>query len=107
MPEASTIECLVACDGAAGTRLLRLAAPAGSTVAAVLAMAQPHWPELQRELQTARVGIWGQECGRERLLQDGDRVEIYRELLHDPKEARRQRVTEAARSQRALRRRER
>ena len=97
----------MACDGAAGTRLLRLAAPAGSTVATLLAMALPHWPELQRELQTARVGVWGQECGRDRVLRDGDRVEIYRELLHDPKTARRQRVTEAARSKRGFRRRER
>ncbi len=87
--------------------MLALHLTPGSSVATLLQLAQAHWPELQRELQTARVGIWGQECTRERLLQDGDRVEIYRELLHDPKSARRQRAADATRRPRVLRRRER
>lgn len=37
------------------------------------------------------LGIWGKKAGPDRLLVDGDRVEIYRELRVDPKVARRER----------------
>lgn len=37
------------------------------------------------------VGIWGRQQPLETLLRDGDRVEVYRPLTVDPKEARRQR----------------
>jgi putative ubiquitin-RnfH superfamily antitoxin RatB of RatAB toxin-antitoxin module len=40
----------------------------------------------------ADVGIFGELCGRERQLSDGERVEIYRPLILDPKESRRARV---------------
>ena len=40
------------------------------------------WPALQ-------IGIWGQACTPATLLRDGDRIELYRALLVDPKEARR------------------
>jgi len=40
----------------------------------------------------ADVGIFGELCGRERQLRDGDRVEVYRPLILDPKESRRARV---------------
>lgn len=38
-----------------------------------------------------QVGVWGRACDRTRVLRDHDRVELYRALLVDPKEARRQR----------------
>jgi uncharacterized protein len=34
-------------------------------------------------------GIWGRRCDLAHMLRDGDRVEIYRALTVDPKEARR------------------
>lgn len=37
----------------------------------------------------ATVGVWGSETERGRVLRDGDRVEIYRPLELDPREARR------------------
>lgn len=37
-------------------------------------------------------GIWGQRCGLEQRVVDGDRVEIYRPLTIDPKEGRRMRA---------------
>ena len=37
-----------------------------------------------------QVGIWGRLVGREDLLADGDRVEVYRPLERDPREARRE-----------------
>jgi uncharacterized protein len=39
-----------------------------------------------------KVGIFGVVCKPEQTVRKGDRVEIYRPLLHDPKEARRQRA---------------
>jgi putative ubiquitin-RnfH superfamily antitoxin RatB of RatAB toxin-antitoxin module len=39
-----------------------------------------------------RVGIWGKACAMDATLRDGDRVEIYRPLLADPKETRRARA---------------
>ena len=39
-----------------------------------------------------KVGIFGSVCKLDRPLRQGDRVEIYRPLIHDPKEARRQRA---------------
>lgn len=40
---------------------------------------------------TCAAGIWGRRAERGQLLQDGDRVELYRSLLVDPKVARRER----------------
>ena len=34
-------------------------------------------------------GVWSRRCGLERALRDRDRVELYRPLTVDPKEARR------------------
>jgi putative ubiquitin-RnfH superfamily antitoxin RatB of RatAB toxin-antitoxin module len=42
-------------------------------------------------IDTLPVGIWGAFCQRGDRLRDRDRVELYRPLRVDPKEARRQR----------------
>lgn len=39
-----------------------------------------------------KLGIFGVVCKPEQTVKQGDRVEIYRALIHDPKEARRQRA---------------
>ena len=39
-----------------------------------------------------KVGIFGSVCKLDQPLRKDDRVEIYRPLIHDPKEARRQRA---------------
>lgn len=44
------------------------------------------------ELEDARVGIFGKVAAMTTVLADGDRVEIYRPLIADPKEVRRQRA---------------
>ena len=36
------------------------------------------------------LGIWGKPVADEQLLVAGDRVEAYRPLIHDPREARRE-----------------
>ena len=39
-----------------------------------------------------KVGIFGSVCKLDQPVRQADRVEIYRPLIHDPKEARRQRA---------------
>ena len=41
------------------------------------------------DLDALAVGIWGRTVERDHVLRDGDRVEIYRPLSMDPREARR------------------
>lgn len=43
------------------------------------------------DLSLQRTGIWSRSCRLDDALRDGDRVELYRPLQVDPKEARRQR----------------
>jgi len=44
------------------------------------------------EIREDRLGIFSRRVSFETILRDGDRVEIYRSLLVDPKEARRRRA---------------
>ena len=48
-----------------------------------------HFPEI--DLQKNTVGIWGKVVSLTTPVEPGDRVEIYRPLTIDPKEARRAR----------------
>lgn len=50
------------------------------------------FPEL--DVENSEVGIFGKLVKMETVLQDGDRVEIYRPLIADPKEVRRKRAAE-------------
>ncbi len=46
--------------------------------------------DAQNHLANApRIGVWGQLRALDHVLRDGDRVELYRPLLIDPKDARR------------------
>ncbi len=53
------------------------------------------------DISTATVGIWGRASSLAGLLAPGDRVEIYRPLAIDPKEARRKRALELRDASRA------
>lgn len=49
------------------------------------------FPEI--DLIRDSIGIFGKPCGLEQAIRPGDRIEIYRPLIADPKEARRSRAT--------------
>lgn len=68
----------------------RYSMPDGATVANLLDVAaiDVKYPETMQ----LKVGIFSHIVSREKNLQSGDRVEIYRPLLIDPKEKRRLRV---------------
>lgn len=44
------------------------------------------------QLEPGCLGVWGRQVSAETRLRDGDRVEIYRPLIADPKEVRRERA---------------
>ncbi|MEW8625399.1 MAG: RnfH family protein [Candidatus Thiodiazotropha sp.] len=50
------------------------------------------FPEI--DLKVNKTGIFGKAAKLDALLNDGDRVEIYRPLIADPKEARKKRAAE-------------
>jgi putative ubiquitin-RnfH superfamily antitoxin RatB of RatAB toxin-antitoxin module len=81
--------------------LARLSLPAGSCIADAL-RASP-WPAVQRledvregtEAATWTVGVWGHPQPLDHVLRADDRVEIWRPLVIDPKDARRERSDRA------------
>lgn len=79
-------------------RLLRLKLPAGTNMreAVLRSGIQQHFPGL--DVQQAPLGIFGKAVAKpeERVLEEGERVEIYRPLLADPKEVRKQRAAKVA-----------
>lgn len=64
----------------------------GATVADVIAASElPRaFPEV--DFAALQAGIWGKPVPRDKPVRDGDRVEMYRPLQVDPKEARRLKV---------------
>ncbi len=49
------------------------------------------------DLTTQKVGVFGKLKKTDQVLRDGDRVEIYRPLIADPKEVRKQRAAQGKR----------
>ncbi|POA53553.1 MULTISPECIES: RnfH family protein [unclassified Pseudomonas] len=78
--------------------LVEVQVPEGTTlrVALLASVLGEHFPEL--DLVSCPVGIFGKQVNdpERHVLQDGERIEIYRPLLADPKEVRRMRAAKAA-----------
>jgi hypothetical protein len=64
----------------------------GARVADALDAIRLHQRPAGASLAGSRIGIWGVPATPDTELRDRDRVEIYRELVADPKQARRQRA---------------
>lgn len=64
----------------------------GTTVSEAITLSKilSHFPEI--DLNKTKVGIFSQICNLDTVLKQNDRVEIYRPLLCDPMQARRQRA---------------
>ena len=86
---ATTLRIEVVFAGTAKQRLLSLTVAEGTTVAEAIEQSglQQQFPGT--DLAHLDAGVWGQPVERTRVLRDGDRVEIYRPLQMDPREARR------------------
>jgi len=78
----------VACATADKQLVLEIVVADGTTISQAIELSkiQNEFPEL--DFQLCKVGIFGQQKPRDHSLTDGDRVEIYRDLLVDPKQAR-------------------
>ena len=78
--------------------ILTVAVPEGSTMyeAAELSAITEKFPGL--DLENSDMGIFGkiEKDPRSVLLREGDRVEIYRQLIADPKEVRKKRAAQIA-----------
>ncbi len=48
------------------------------------------------DFEQLQLGIFSNSCTQDQILNAGDRVEIYRPLIADPKEVRKRRATEMA-----------
>ena len=81
-------------------KLLKFKVPAGTTVRQAVALSgmEQHFSDL--DLAECPLGIFGKAVAKpeERVLVEGERVEIYRPLIADPKEVRKQRAAKAAQS---------
>ena len=77
--------------------LLALRVRNGASVGEVIAASgiASHFPDLT--LDDMPTGIWGKDVSRDSKVSEGDRVELYRPLLTDPREARRRRALAAER----------
>ncbi len=74
---------IIKCKVAEGTTILDAAKQSGIT---------DIFPDL--ELDKADFGIWSKVKPAKSIVEDGQRIEIYRPLLADPKESRRKRAEE-------------
>jgi uncharacterized protein len=71
---------------------LNLTLPAGSTV--LDALQRCGWWLQAHEVEPPSVGVWGKLQPTSHVLRHQDRVEIYRGLRVDPKQARRERYAD-------------
>jgi len=80
--------------------MLSVKVPAGTTVRKALLLSDigTQFPEL--DLAQCAVGIFGKVVANAELrtLKEGERIEIYRPLMADPKEVRRLRAAKAAKA---------
>jgi len=75
--------------------IVRLEVPNGCTVAQAIERSgiRAQFPGIK--VEAGAVGIFSRKVTLEQELQEGDRVEIYRPLIADPKESRRKRARQA------------
>ena len=78
--------------------LIALEVSSGSTLADAIAQSGVTEMFEDFELDAAKVGIFGLKASPDQVLREGDRVEIYRPLIADPKESRRQRAVKQAKA---------
>jgi len=97
---AETIAIEVACAEADRQTVLPLEVPAGCTAGEAIVRSGILALHPAIDAAACGVGIFGREVPRDRVLAAGDRVEVLRPLVEDPKE-RRRRLAREGRSMRS------
>lgn len=92
MAETITVEVVCATPDKQVLRALEV--PPGTTAMEAIERSgiRDEFPDI--EIRADAIGVFSRKVGPDHVLQPGDRVEIYRPLLADPKEMRRQRAKE-------------
>ena len=92
MRDAPRIAVSVVHAGPEGALRVDLTLPEGATVADAIEGSgiREAWPSV--EIRADRIGIFARKVSPDAILRDGDRVELYRPLTIDPKDARRKRA---------------
>lgn len=78
--------------------VIALELPEGATLEAAIQQSKICEKHSEINLETQKVGIYGEIVPRDTVLRDGDRVEIYRPLFLTPMEARRLRASKGSKS---------
>lgn len=81
--------------------LLTITVLPGSTVMQVVEQSGilQQYPDI--DLHQQKIGVWSRPVKPEELVNEGDRIEIYRPLIADPKDLRRRRAEKAKEEGRA------
>ena len=95
MASDSTIKVEVAYALPDRQELLALSVPEGTTVEAAIRLSGllEQYPDIDLGGEN-KVGIFGKLCKLDLVMQDGDRAEVYRPLIADPREVRRRLAAE-------------
>jgi putative ubiquitin-RnfH superfamily antitoxin RatB of RatAB toxin-antitoxin module len=89
MPEANSIPVELAFADAIRQELISMTVPVGTTVGQVIDQSPLAQAFPNVDLAGLATGIWGNLVSRDQKLVAGDRIELYRPLLMDPRDARR------------------
>ena len=92
MADGDIIVVEVACALPRTQIVVTLKVPVGTTVAEAIARSGIARQPAGGGWSSIAVGIWGKRTSLATVLQEHDRVEIYRPLIADPKQARRKRA---------------
>ena len=92
MASPETIEVEVAYAHSEVQVIIPVEVPEGSTAEGAILASRVLERFRDIDLSKNKIGVFGKLAGLDTVLRAGDRVEIYRPLIADPKEARRQRA---------------
>ncbi len=95
-PAARKIRCEVTYALPDKQKLLVMQVPEGTTAIQAVQLSRISEGFSGVSIDTSELGIFSQSVSNDYVVQDGDRIEIYRPLLIDPKEARRLRAEKKA-----------
>lgn len=87
---ADNIRVEVVCAFTDAQALVELSLHDGATVADAIAKSGLQQRFADAAIGSLQAGIWGHPVDRNQRVKNGDRVEIYRPLLRDPRDARRE-----------------
>lgn len=67
-----------------------LEVPVGATIEDALRLSRARQRFTELDADDLQVGVWGRVAARDHVLRQGDRIELYRPLQREPREARRE-----------------